>query len=249
MPRVRTSNMFAAWIMAIAAILLLGATSAKADLRKSIAKQFGIEEGSFVLNFPPRPGCLPGSVFTDDLRFPISRTKGDDASLERGPAFSFTGDFALEADASASAGMSQWFGIAAKAATISNVKVEFKDARVVEILGPELKKRILKSDDARSSSARKVSPFVVARSYEGIITVKMSRKAGADAQAWATLKKDALEAKIGAKVGADDTVEFTVGEPFVFAFEVVRAAYVAEHMGPGADEVRLTPIPEDMFRR
>lgn len=235
--------------LAVIATLALLPNKAQADLRKSIAKQFGVEEGSFVLNIPPRPGCLPGSIFTDDLRFPLTRTKPDDASLERGPAFAFAGDFGTDLGANASVGVAEWFGLAAKAAAVSNVKIEFKNARVVDILGPELKKRVLADDAARAASARKIPPFIVARSYEGTISLKMSRKQGADAQAWATVKKDAIEAKLGAKIGADDAVEISVAEPFVFAFEVVRATYFAEHLGKGADEVRLTPIPEDLFKR
>jgi hypothetical protein len=233
----------------IGATAALGIPAAKADLRKEIAKQFNIEEGSFVLNLPPRPGCLPGSLFTDDLRYPLARTKPDDADLDRGPAFQFSSDLALDADANVSAGVSQWFGVAAKASTASNVKLEFKDARVVEMLGPELKKRLLKDAEARDASSRKVVPFIVARAFEGTITVKMTQKQGASADAWAQIKKDAIDAKIGAKIGSDDTVEFTVADPFVFAFEVVRATYVAQHLGSVADDVVLTKIPETMFKR
>ena len=42
---------------------------------------------------------------------------------------------------------------------------------------------------------------------------------------------------------------YTVGEPFVFAFEIVRANYVAEHLGPSANDVTLAPVPEDLFVR
>ena len=231
------------------AALAFAVSDANADLRKSIAQQFNIEEGSFILNLPPRPGCLPGSIFTDDLRFPLARTKSDDADLDRGPTFIFTSDFTFDAGANVSAGMSQWFGLAAKASSASDVKLEFKNARVVEMLGPELKKRVLRDVDARDAATRKVIPFVVARSYEGTITVKMSRKQGASAEAWAQIKKDAIDAKLGAKIGSDDTVEYTVSEPFVFAFEVVRATYVAQHLGPSPDDVVLTKIPETMFKR
>jgi len=233
----------------VVSALALAASDVRADLRKSIAQQFNIEEGSFILNLPPRPGCLPGSIFTDDLRFPLARTKPDDGGLDRGPPFLFTSDFSFDADASLSAGVSQWFGLAAKASSASDVKLEFKGARVVEMLGPELKKRVLRDVDARDAATRKVVPYVVARSYEGTITVKMSRKQGASAEAWAQIKKDAIDAKLGAKIGSDDTVEYTVSEAFVFAFEVVRATYVAQHLGSNPDDVVLTKIPETMFKR
>jgi hypothetical protein len=192
---------------------------------------------------------LPGSIFTEDLRVPIARTKRDDASLDRGPAFEFVADFGFDAGANVSAGFAEWFGLAAKATTAASVKLQFTDARIVEILGPELKRRILQDPDAKAAAARKVPPFVVARAFEGRLTVKMSRKDGASAEAWGRIKQQAVEAKVGASVGSDDTVSYTVGEPFVFAFEVVRVNYVTEHLGSAANDAVLVPVPEDLFGR
>jgi hypothetical protein len=135
-------NRVRAMIAAMGAIVftaaLLCGSPAKADLRKEIAQRFQVEEGSFVLNLPPRPGCLPGSIFTEDLRFPIARTKRDDAALERGPSFEFSADFGFDAGANVSAGLAEWFGLAARASRGSNVKLQFTEALIVEILGPEL---------------------------------------------------------------------------------------------------------------
>jgi hypothetical protein len=236
-------------LVAIPTVTWLCATPAKADLRKEIAQRFQVEEGSFVLNLPPRPGCLPGSIFTEDLRFPIVRTKSDDDALERGPSFQFNTDFGFDAGANVSAGLAEWFGLAARASTASNVTLQFTDAHVIDILAPELKRRVLQDPGARAAATRNVSPFVVSRAYEGKLTVKLTRKNGASAEAWGRIKQEAIDARVGANIGNDDTVTYAVGEPFVFAFEIVRASYVAEHLGSSANDVILAPVPEDLFAR
>ena len=59
----------------------LASFGARADLRKELAEKFQVDPDYFVLNLPPRPGCLPGSMFTEDLRVPLQRSKVDDPDL------------------------------------------------------------------------------------------------------------------------------------------------------------------------
>src|SRR5271163_684097 len=85
------------FVVRVLVVLFVGSLPASADIRKTIAEKFGVDPTSFVLNLPPRPGCLPGSIFTDDLRVPLSRTKLDDPDLQFGPPFHFTADISFDA--------------------------------------------------------------------------------------------------------------------------------------------------------
>jgi hypothetical protein len=227
----------------------IGSLPANADIRKIIAEKFGVDPSSFVLNLPPRPGCLPGSIFTDDLRVPLSRTKLDDPDLQFGPTFNFSADLSFDADAQANVGVADWFGAAAKASDASNASIEFTDARVVEILGPALKRRVVSDPDALAAAARKVPPFAVLRAFQGRATLKLTKKNSASAEAWAKAKQVAIEASVGASLAADDSISIAVADPFVFGFEVVQLNYVTQHLGSKADDVALVPVSEDLFQR
>jgi hypothetical protein len=222
---------------------------AAAGLKETIAEKFGLAPGSFVLNLPPRPGCLPGSIFTEDLRVPLVRTKRDDPKLEFGPVFQFSADVSVELGANAGAGFSGWFGVAAKASAVSNAVMEFKDARIIELLGPELKRRVMTDPDALAASARKLPPFAVLRAFEGTVTVTLTKKDSASAEAWGKAKQTALDAKIGANIGAEDKIVISVADSFVFGFEVVQVNYIAQHLGAKPDNVNLVPVPDDLFQR
>jgi hypothetical protein len=223
--------------------------SAHAGLKETIAEKFGVPPSAFVLNLPPRPGCLPGSIFTDDLRVPLSRTKLDDPKFEFGPTFQFSADIGSELGATAGGGVSDWFGVAAKASAVSNAVIEFKNARIIELLGPELKRRVLADPDALAAAARRIPPFAVLRAFQGGATLTLTKKDAASAEAWAKAKQAAVQANVGANASAEDKLVISVAEPFVFGFEVVQLNYVTQHLGSTVDDVNMVPIPEDLFQR
>jgi hypothetical protein len=107
---------------------------AQAGLKETIAQKFNIDPNSFILNLPPRPGCLPGSIFTDDLRVPLARTKRDDPKLEFGPIFQFSVEVGFDVGGSTATGFADWFSVAAKASSVSDAVIDFKNARTVELL-------------------------------------------------------------------------------------------------------------------
>ena len=234
--------------LTIASIVFLP-TCSHAGLKETIADKFGVPPNAFVLNLPPRPGCLPGSIFTDDLRVPLSRTKLDDPKFEFGPTFQFSADIGSELGANAGAGVSDWFGVAAKASAVSNAVIEFKNARIIELLGPELKRRVLADPDALAAAARKIPPFAVLRAFQGTATLTLTKKDAASAEAWAKAKQAAVQANVGANASAEDKLVISVAEPFVFGFEVVQLNYVTQHLGSTVDDVNMVPIPEDLFQR
>ena len=57
--------------------------------------------------------------------------------------------------------------------------MRFTDATVVEMLQPELKRRVLADPDARASASANVVPFAVIRSFRGSVRVTLAKKQGA----------------------------------------------------------------------
>jgi hypothetical protein len=75
----RRSLMMTAPVLACSALALARQAQA-ADIRAALAIQMQAKPRDFVLNLPPRTGCLPGSIFTEDL--PSDRT---DPARRSGP--------------------------------------------------------------------------------------------------------------------------------------------------------------------
>jgi hypothetical protein len=236
-------------LLASATIPLAFASAAWADIRKTIAQKFNVEPDAFILNLPPRPGCLPGSVFTNDLRVPLTRTKLDDPDLDFGPPFKFSATLDTDMGANVGAEAGGWFGVAASASSIASVVIGFDDAHAIEILGSALKKRVLADSDALASAQRGVPPFVVLRSFQGKASLRMSKKDAASVDAWAKLQQTAIDARLGAKIAAGNTLEINVPEPFVFGFEIVQVNYVTQNLGTTPDEVNFVAVPNDLFVR
>jgi hypothetical protein len=71
--------------------------------------------------------------------------------------------------------------------------VHIENAHLVEMLGGDLKKRLLASEAARSAANHGTNPFVVFRSYEGKISFALNRQQNTSANAWAKVKTDAAQ--------------------------------------------------------
>jgi hypothetical protein len=220
-----------------------------ADLATELALQMKAKPSDFILNVPPRPGCLPGSIFTDDLRLPLERTKSDDPALTKGPPFGLEADLGSSTGADAGATFAPIFGFFASHKSTGNTKIRIEDAHLIEILGGDLHRRLLASDAARRAADRGVDPFVVFRAYDGMVSFTLARKQDTSANAWAKVKADAIDVHAGGSLASDDAVVFRLPERIVFAFEVVKATYVANHLGPRPDEVDLEKIQADEFQR
>ena len=221
-----------------------------ADLRAALARQMQAKPRDFVLNLPPRTGCLPGSIFTEDLRLPVERTRPDDPALTRGPAFGLDADLGSSSALEGGGAFAPIFGFLASHKASGTTTVRITDAHLVEMLGSDLKKRLLASEGARSAADHGTDPYIVFRAYQGNVGFRVTRSTDTSASAWAKVKADAAEVDASGKVASDSEVAFTVAEPIVFAFEVMKATFVTTHLGGGGpNDVALRPIPADRFRR
>lgn len=220
------------------------------DLRAALAKQLQARPGDFVLNLPPRTGCLPGSIFTEDLRLPIARTTQDDQDLTMGPAFSLDAELGNSAEADGGATFAPLFGFLASHKSSGTAAVHIAQAHTIEMLGGDLKRRLLASEPARKAADRGTDPYIVFRAYQGQVGFRLARAAGTEASAWAKVKADAVQVNVAGKLATDSDVLFTIPDPIVFAFEVMKATFVTTHLGGGgADTVSLRPIEATQFHR
>lgn len=207
-------------IFAIASWLLALTETGLADFRSDLAKQFNADPQYFILNLPPRPGGWPGTIYTPDMRFVVERGVPADPRLERGPPFDLTANFDVELNGQAHVGLERFFGVSANAANVATAEVTFKKARIYDLTVAQLR------DRARSmppSSKDATGPLLVYRAYEGIPVLNLVRRAGADAQAWATLKKGVVDAGLSASAAKGEGLDVESAEPIIFAFEVIRA--------------------------
>lgn len=234
----------------LAISVALTTTAAAADLQHVLAQELGVDARNLIPNLPPRPGCLPGSIFTDDLKIPLERTSPADAALDRGVAFSLDADAATLAGGGGGGGIAGLFGLAASYRASTNATLNVAKGVVIDMLGPQLKTRLLASAAAKSAANRGHDPFIVSRAYEGSVTVTIGRKAGGSAEAWAKLKTSAAQANLNGEMQGDSRLVFRIPGRFVFAFEVVQGKYLITHLGGiGPTDVRLIPIRADEFQR
>jgi hypothetical protein len=127
--------------------------------------------------------------------------------------------------------------------------VHIENAHLVEMLGGDLKKRLLASEAARSAANHGMNPFVVFLSYEGKIGFALNRQQNTSGNAWAKVKADAAQLHASGEEAIDNAVIFTLPQSIVFAFEVMKAAYVTTHLGGAPNEVALVKIPAAEFKR
>lgn len=233
----------------IAATVFRPIPSHAADLSAALAKQMNAKPSDFVLNLPPRSGCLPGSIFTEDLRLPLERTRVNDPALDTGPPFSLDADLGSAASGDVGGTFAPIFGFLLSHNSSGTMTVHAENAHVIEMLGGDLKKRLLASAAAHSAADHGTDPFIVFRAYEGKVSFVLGRKQGTSANAWAKVQADAAQLHAGGELTSDNAVIFTLPEPIIFAFEVMKATYVATHLGAAANEVVLSKVTASQFKR
>jgi hypothetical protein len=235
--------------VASAIVLIALPSLAQADLQRALAQQVNADHRDFVLNIPPRPGCLPGSIFTDDLRVPLERTSSTDDALTRGESFSLDADFESGAGVGGSATLTGLFGFLASHKSSATTSVHVADAMLIDMLGTQLKSRLLASSAAKSAANRGLDPFVVFRAYEGVVSFTVTRKQDTSADAWAKVKANAVEARLNGELRGNDAIVFKIPNRIIFAFEVMRATYVTTHLGAGPNDVQLDRVKASEFTR
>src|SRR5215211_2136663 len=120
-------------ILVLTFILVATSHPAAADFRTELARQFNANSNYFVLNLPPRAGGWPGSMYTSDMRLPITFGEPDDPSLSRGPEFDFASNIGFDVSSQVGLGITGLFGLSASASGAALASVTFKKARIYDL--------------------------------------------------------------------------------------------------------------------
>lgn len=195
---------------------------AHADFKTELAKHFGAEPAHFILNLPPRPSSWPGTIYLPGARTPLVRGEPNDPDVAKGAIFDLNGGIKAEVSGEARAGVLQsWIRGKAEASEQATALVAFREATIRDLTIRQIQQRLGRLAEAERR-AKGIS--IVFRSYEGIPTLYLTRKAGVSAEAWLKLKKGLAEAGAEASMASDDVMSIDSKEKLVFAYEV----YVAD---------------------
>jgi len=206
-------------------LLVFAVTTTRADFREDLAVQLGTRASYLVLNLPPRPGAWPGTIYSEDMRFPLVITKKDH-SLAKGPEYSSTKRISLAAEGATTVSVLGLFDLDLSAATFATTELEIQHARTYEITVSQIRSRI----DKRPKKAPKIAaePTIVYRSYEGQLVLHVSRRSDASTDLWMRFLRKLASARLKAGVTErSDVVTIATDKPFVFAFEVEKIRYFA----------------------
>jgi hypothetical protein len=225
---------------------LLLTNVASADFKDVVANRFSSNAENLIINVPPRPGTWPGAIFTYNMRFPSKKGDANDPALHRGDKITIEPKDGLRLDGSSKAIVWSFFRVSPEAADSADVVMSFPDAQLVEMNVADLVQRVGTGSAAASAARRGQIPLIISRAYVGTPLVTISRKADASPGAWAKVKAG-LEAGAQAAASVQDSVSYTAGDPFIFAFEVDQIAFDPGELSKGSLKVNLARLPSSLF--
>lgn len=131
-----------------------------------------------------------------------------------------------------------------------SVKIQIKDARLLEMDGVNLKRRILGSETTQRAASRGSNPLVITSAYEGRFSARITPKPGTPAAAFKKVVEKARstqgpnESKVTIAITGDpeDEITVTAAQPSVFAFRIANADFLSTSLGPMFDTVNLRPM-------
>jgi hypothetical protein len=220
------------------------------DLRSQLAHILGVRPDVLWINLPPANNRRPGSAFVlQRTLLPIDSVRVDPDELSTGSEFElgWVNSTGSKVNAGSDAGiLSLLYGDSGE----FKVDLRAKNCRSIELPIDKLKKRLLGSEEVKAQAAQGRDPLVVVRSYEGVVTLRISRTGSTSAQAWQKAKSSTKEAagfpnsKISVQGESDDSLEVTFKESIVFAYEMVAAKLITTHLGSEPNDVQFTPVFE-----
>ena len=218
------------------------------DLRSQLAQILGVRPDVLWINLPPAKNRLPGSAFViQRTLLAVDSVQVDSSEFSTGSEFDlgWVNSTGSKVNASSDAG---FLGLLYGNSGEFKVDLRAAKCRSIELSLDKLKQRLLKSEEVKTQAAQGVEPLVVVRSYEGLVTLRISRNSSTTVQAWEQAQAAAKEtasypnSKIQVQGGGGDSLEVTFKEPIVFAYEMVAAKLIATHLGAEPNDVQFKSV-------
>jgi hypothetical protein len=215
--------------VALGGQLLYASSVSAADLITELARGLNTRPEYLSLNLPPRPGALPGAIFSYDMRLQIAGESSDDSLLRRGDPTNVEVTTHVNLAAGIRAGWAALFGVAADANDSATVSMLFQDVVIIEMRLEDLQRKANGSLAAGVAARQGRIPQIVYKAYEAVPTLTLIRSANASAESWARVRNTPLDTSI--TIGADtgDRIVYKTMGRVVFAFEVMQASFLSSN--------------------
>lgn len=235
-------------VISVAAISLPKFLARPKDMKSALASALHVgneRKDDFFINLPPASSRYPGAILAGNKLLVLEPSTANDSGFLEGQHFSLTSDDAAVADAAGSLD-SNLIRSAAKDTENFSLELVVENGTVLELPVPDLKRRLLDSESAKSAANKGVDPLIIDRAYVGTLTFVLKRKSDTGAKLISDIEKSgalasSTVAKLDATRAAEGDLRVTILSPVVFAFEVISASYITNN---------LSVVPTDVnFRR
>lgn len=236
-------------IVLVAAFITVRLIRGPHDLKSALAVALHLpseQAADFFVNLPPAASRYPGAIMVAPKMLVLEESTANDQGIVQGTSFTLTASDSTLADAVSSFRSSALTGAAHDKDDVG-IEIEISGGQVLEMPVPDLKRKLLESDAAKSAANHGTDPLIITRSYVGILTFVLRQKSAAGAQLLAKASKSSdLASDASIKMDANrlgqGILRVTVDQSVVFAFEASSATYLTQHLGATPDDVNLTPV-------
>lgn len=223
----------------------------KKSLKDAIAQAVNADSSSIVLNIPPKPYRVPGTILSPKSTGFLLYAQGDmeHENIVSGETFSIEAN--IQDLSSVKSGIdSSIFKNVLNNSDHLNVSVNISDAKVVELPVPALKE--IATNDSSTDQALKNGhdPVIINRAYVGKVeyVVKAEDQLGIDTLLKMSDKSLEISERRGVDFSFADRIEskkeisFSIAKPIIFAYELMSMKKVTTELSDEAFDLNLTPI-------
>ena len=240
--------------LAIAVFLFPRFLTRNHDLRGALAAALQVSadrQQDFFTNLPPASSRLPGSILATRKLLVLDATDANNQDIHAGARFQLSTDDAIAASALGSLSVPVFREAAENKQAIS-LELRVENGKVLEMDGPQLKRRVLESQAARDAANKGTDPLIITRAYSGQLTFVLRQRSKESGELWSRLERSGASSKddrlhISADRATAGELTVEVRDPVVFAFEASAASFITSHLGVEPTDVQLRPVrPADL---
>lgn len=225
----------------------------KKDLKDAIADAVNTDPSALILNMPPMPARLPGSILAPRKKSFLVYSAGDQAheDLIEGDKFTIEATMKNLSQVGSSVG-SNIISTAFNNNNHLEVSLYISNANILELPISTLKQLSKENNSVQSALKRNLNPLIVNRSYFGDVEyiIKAKDDLGVDVlgdiadMGYQVAEERSGHFKFTDRLESKKEVSFSIAKPIVFAFELMDIGSLTTELSGEITEISLTPISE-----
>lgn len=223
----------------------------KKSLKDAIAQAVNADSSSIVLNIPPKPYRVPGTILSPKKTGFLLYAQGDmeHENIVSGETFSIEAN--VQDLSSVKSGIdSSIFKNVLNNSDHLNVSVNISNARVVELPIPALKEIATNDNSTDQALKNGHDPVIINRAYVGKVeyVIKAEDQLGIDTLLKMSDKSLEISERRGVDFSFADRIEskkeisFSIAKPIIFAYELMSMKKVTTELSDEAFDLNLTQI-------